>query len=424
MTEVEEHEETFAPDDLIDLEDELIEHLGVPESAMAIYREQISEDLLLKDEKGGKTLLPFVIGYIEKHGQAPTSAQIVHELGGHFTKPSTPVEWIIEQLRDRHERIRAKKIVSHLATLAVKDPHAATQYALEQFGDVARATASRQGVLLIDDWENQISEYNQRVLAGKLRGFSLGFPEIDEVTGGLRPGTMTFVCGRPKTSKSFMLLKAAVANALGGARIHFETMELREDEMYGRFQCMVAGVSYSRYFKGTLDKDDLEKLHEAGELLQQTSGQVRFVHASPDERTVRHVCERAKAWAPDIVEIDQFSFLTSTGVGNKPHERDKHTVYEIKDILTPLWPVFIAAQFNREAGSLTEMANLEQIGLTDAIGQAADLVLGIHSNKEMRESRMLQYGVVAARASEWVRGLISNQIGMNGDLKWIERCDD
>lgn len=405
----------------LDIEEELIDHLANPESAMYIYKQQIGTDLLLKDEKGAHTILPFVIDHIEKYGKAPTTSQVVHSLGGSFSEPTTPVEWVVDQLRDRFERNRTKEIVSRLATLAVSDPQEAVRFGLAEFSDVSRKTSSHDGILDVGDWDRAISIYNKRVLAGSYRGFSFGFKELDEVTGGMRPNTMAFVCGRPKTGKSWILLKSAVANMLAGARVHFETMELREDEMYGRFQCMVAGISYTKYFKGRLTHEEVEEMREIGELIRQSSGEVRFVHPKPDARSARDVADRAKEWSPDIVLGDQFSFLTSSSKSKEKHERDSATVGDIKDHIASLFPTMWAAQFNREASGLTEMADLGKIGLTDAIGQACDIALGIHVNKEMAESRMFELGTIAARASEGIRGLVSNQIGMSGDLKWIEK---
>lgn len=420
MSEVEEE----AYEEAVNLEDELIEHLALPESAEYIYRERIGEEFLTKREKDARALLVYVIAHIEEHGVAPAKSAILYELGGQFDQPKQPVTWLVQQLRERFERNRVKEAVTRLAAAVVEDPHEALRIGLRDLGDISRAVATQDRRLTaLGDWERGYEDYKHRVLKGALRGLSFGFPELDDAVGGLRPKNMVFVCGRPKHYKSWFLLKPAVANMLEGARIHFETMELGEQQMYGRFQCMVAGVNYRHYQMGTMTADEMEAMAQAGEILRQGSGDINFVHAHPTERTIKDVEARAKEWGADAVMLDQFSFITPLREYHKKNETDAATVYDIKDA-TEYCPFYVAAQFNREAASLTEMADLAQIGLTDAIGQASDMVFGLYRNKEMWESRLIEFGTIAAREAESVRGLIKIALNDNSNMRWVETRAD
>ena len=55
--------------------------------------------------------------------------------------------------------------------------------------------------------------------------------------------------------------------------------------------------------------------------------------------------------------------------------------------------------FGSRVSVFTEMG-LGQLGLTDRIGQASDIVFALFQNKEMRDNHMVQFGIVEARNSD------------------------
>lgn len=382
----------------VNLEDELLDHLAHPESAMAIYRSKFNVNLLNKDEHDGKRMLTYVLNYIVEHGEAPEPDVIIHDFGGgHFSTPRSPVLWLVEKFRERYKRNQAKAAVKKIATLATTDPHLAVRTALQEFGDIQRTASDRNRELVIEDWEDALADYRERVTSGKLHGITFGYEQMDSKLGGIRPNNMVFIVGRPKWYKSWQLLKSAVQAMHDGHRAVFFTLELSEQEMYGRFQCMVAGVGWNNYQHGKMSKEEWKLMHEAGERINDAPGRVDFIHARHDQRTVHELTMEAVQRDAEIVYLDQFRFLTPTRTYEKQNTEMESIVYDIKNIGCSEMPWYVAAQFNREAASLTEMADLAKIGLTDAIGQASDIVFGLYRNKDMAENNILQMGTIATR---------------------------
>lgn len=402
----------------LSLEDELIDHLADPESAMEIYKARFSPDLLNGGETDGRMMLDYVVKHIEEHGEAPAPEVISHALGGTFADPVSSVGWLIDEFRARHRRNNAKKVTKKVASLVVADPDEALRVALTEFGEIERVAADVGHTLTPDNWDDALREYEQRVEDGMLDGVTFGFPEVDEAIGGLRPYQMAFLVGRPKSTKSWLLLKSAVEAMWEGTTGTFITAELSVEEMYGRFQCMAAGVSYSLYQHGHLSTEDWQKFEETGERIRECKGRIDFVHPAHDQRSVADLSLEARRRDAEVVWFDQFRFATPRRQYEKAHAEMESIVYDIKAACEHQ-PWYVAAQFNREAAGLMEMADLSQIGLTDAIGQAADHVLGIHRSKDMIANNLLQLGVIATRGFKGGTWEIAERIGKNSNLRLL-----
>lgn len=402
------------------LEDELIDHLASPESAMAIYKARLTPDLLASDETEGKLLLEHVTAHIEKYGEAPAAEVIAHELGGQFGEPSSDVHWLIDQIKHRYRRNQAKAVTSKVAKLVVSAPEEALKVAIDEFGAIHSASADIGNVLDKESWGSALRDYERRIEEGQLNGITFGYEAIDESIGGLRPNQMAFIIGRPKSTKSWQLLQSAVKAVRDGVIGTFITAELGVEEMYGRFQCMYAGVSYSLYQHGRLSDSDWIRLEEAGEEYAESPGRIDFVHPPHNARLITDLSLEARRRDAQIVWFDQFRFATPRRQYDKPHAEMESIVYDIKAACEHS-PWYVAAQFNREAAGLTEMGDLSQIGLTDAIGQAADHVLGIYRSKEMIANRILQLGVIATRGFEGGTWEIAERIGKDTSFKLLER---
>lgn len=410
--------DTEAFDEPVNLEDELLDHLATPESAMAIYRAKFSLKLLNRDERDARAMLEYVLDHISEHGEPPEPEVIIHDLGGNFSTPASPVAWLIERFRDRYRRNQTKTVVTKIANLATSDPAEAVKVAINEMTEIQRVSSDRNRELTVEDWEDALVDYRERLNSGKFQGITFGYEMMDASLGGLRENNMVFIVGRPKWYKSWQLLKSAVGAMEAGHHGTFLTLELTEKEMYGRFQCMVAGVGWNNYQHGRMSKDEWNRMHEAGERINEADGRISFLHPRPDQRTIPEMAQEARHRGAEIVYLDQFSFVEPLRDYVKEHEKMKSIVYDIKNACDPM-PWYVAAQFNREAANLNEIADLSKIGLTDAIGQASDIVLGLFRNKDMAENNLLQLGTVATRGFQGGTWEIGVQLTAHTNFKML-----
>lgn len=74
-------------------------------------------------------------------------------------------------------------------------------------------------------------------------GFSLGFPDLDRLTGGLRPGELMTVASNTGEGKSILVGQMACHLAQQGHKVAFFGLEMAGDEMFGRLVCARANLS-------------------------------------------------------------------------------------------------------------------------------------------------------------------------------------
>jgi replicative DNA helicase len=194
---------------------------------------------------------------------------------------------------------------------------------------------------------------------------------------------------------------------------------MSREEMYERYMCMASGVSYTRLEHGLLTDKEQAAIAKRMEELS-GFGQLHIVQPTYGDRTVRKMCATARTLGADAVYIDQISFVESGR--NVPLDlRHREVEYICEDLKAACsdFPIMVAAQFNREAASLGEMADLSKIGLSDAIGQKADLLMGIYASSEMMKSKLFQYGIIAARACEPKTWEIVSELSINTNFRCI-----
>jgi len=411
-------EDDSAPDDGdFTLEDQLYDHLAIPESAMRLYRERFSVEMLSGREVELRNAVEFVFSHIEKEKVVPTPEVIEYETGAPFEAPKTEIGWLIEKIRDRHKRNKTKEVLTAAARKASSAPDEALNLAVSSLSELQALTAPRVHELSTRDWGVRLEAYRQRVLAGSSVGYSFGWEEVDRHIGGLKQGEVAYVIGRPKRFKSWMLLKSAVEVAMHpvkpGRAVLF-SLEMTEQVMFDRYMCMAAGVNYKHFVDGVLDAQDQKIMAECQEEIDENPDASNLIIAHPpqSQRTVQGLRQYALEHGADVIYIDQLSFVKSTRAvpADKRHLEIEYINEDLREAAQD-FPIYIAAQFNREAANLGEMADLSKIGLSDSIGQKADILLGLYQNKDMRENKILEFGVIEARNY----GIHRWEIGINFD---------
>ena len=211
---------------------------------------------------------------------------------------------------------------------------------------------------------------------------STGLPELDEVlAGGLRPGELVIVAGRPSMGKSALALGIATLVARTGKAVLIESYEMSRIQIGQRLLAAESGVDIAvlRAGKGNLTDADWERLVRAGDDIAQLPlevddlpGQVLQVKAAAKQYAAKH--EKGLG----LLVIDYLQLMPVVAGRHNTREQE---VAEISRSLKRLSkeldvPVIALSQLNRSLENRTDkrptMADLRESG---AIEQDADIIL-------------------------------------------------
>jgi replicative DNA helicase len=217
----------------------------------------------------------------------------------------------------------------------------------------------------------------------RLAGIPTGFADLDALTGGLLPGQMVIVAGRPGMGKSTLLLDIARhASIRSGHRAAVFSLEMSRSEVIGRVICAQSRVPYMHLRDAALSEDDITRITRK---LPDIQDAPLHVDDTPLMSMMQIRAEltrmQLRGEPADLVCIDYVQLVQ--GSGRKSDNRQQ----EVSDISrgTKLMakdfgvPVIMAAQLNRGPEARADhkpfLSDLRESG---ALEQDADLVLLLH----------------------------------------------
>ena len=109
----------------------------------------------------------------------------------------------------------------------------------------------------IDDWHNN---------PDKLRGLPTGFTDFDKLTGGLRPGDLVIVAGRPsmgKTTLAVNMAEYAAVNPGTRASVAIFSMEMPSEQVITRMLASIGGVPLNSLRSGKISDEDWVRITSA-----------------------------------------------------------------------------------------------------------------------------------------------------------------
>lgn len=94
-------------------------------------------------------------------------------------------------------------------------------------------------------------------------GLSTGLVDLDKKLGGLMPGDLITVAGRPGMGKTVLALTIARHVALNGGQVLFFSLEMSADQLGDRLQAMETGIEVDRQRRGDVGMDEIPAMIEA-----------------------------------------------------------------------------------------------------------------------------------------------------------------
>jgi replicative DNA helicase len=201
------------------------------------------------------------------------------------------------------------------------------------------------------------------------------WPALNELIGGLRPGALYVIGGRPGKGKSMIALQLATAIAVAERPVAFFSLEMGALELAARALSAETQIPLGKIDTKQLSEDEKKRLSVAhtslaSSLYLEASSGRKVTELRPSLRQIR-----ATAGAmPVAVFVDYLQLLEAEG--SSLYERVTAISKQLKSLAMELdVPIIALAQLNRQAENRSGAPSLADLRDSGAIEQDADAVL-------------------------------------------------
>ena len=358
----------------------------------------VTREMFLEVEQ---SLFDFVEAHIKEHGAVPHRQTILTELGIELPQtvepPSYYVKYVDEAYRHKAMKVSVMGVKDCLNSKDVKG-------AEEKIKDCAamlsqhnhRAQVVDFGSKAADTIEKHIAQSELNQALGNQLGIMSGWKYLDDMSGGLVPGDLLTVIGRPQKGKTFLGLKMARHAWWRQHRdVMFVSMEMLPLLLMQRLTAMHVKVSAKKVKQGTgIVTKTKQKIITELTSLQEYEPKFWIIDGNLTA-SITDIQMLAYQLQPALIVIDGAYLLTPTDKFAKNKITDTCEGMK-KDLATNLQvPVIGSYQFNRELEGLKskkdkdKMKNdsgLHHIYGSDAVGQLSSIVLGLFEDELEEDS--------------------------------------
>lgn len=347
----------------------------------------------------------FMHQFLKKHGAVPKMDTIKTHTGVSLVPCEEPVDYYLSLVKTRYVK---SEVVSIMQAV-----HASMQDNTPP-EEVLAEMVSRGMGLKLNTVENKIFDYRKSAALlhqqakeafylGHVGGLETGWKTYDDMAGGLMPGDMMSVVGRPASGKSWLLIWMAFLSWLKGNPVLLVSMEMSPLLIMQRLSSIDTKTSMTKLkTKGLLPKE-LDKYFDA---LKANEAQEHgfFVLDGNLSSTVEDIWLSATVLKPKSIWLDG-GYLVK-----HPTERDRfRRVAENADLmkqnLSPLAPTCVSWQFAKppkgsKKGETNKDLSGDDIGYSDAILQVSSTAIGIMQEESVETIETKRAKILKGRNGE------------------------
>ena len=250
--------------------------------------------------------------------------------------------------------------------------------------------ASLQKALTVrhaNDWQDassaavSLSKHIDDVLTQGVVGISTGFPTLDSLNGGFRPGQLVVIGARPSVGKSALMGGIAIGAAQRGHKVGILSLEMEAKDIFGRMVSSETGVPFSEMDRSGLR--DRKKQHIVSRALSGMA-ELPLFFSDTAQCTIHDIRAKAEQLKQrhglDMLLLDYLQLVEETDKYRSREQGIAQISRGLKMLAMNLEiPVIALSQLNREsehrADKRPTMADLRESG---AIEQDADIVMILH----------------------------------------------
>ena len=389
-----------------------------------------------------REIYSFSLDYLIKSEfkSAPTENLLKIKFESYFNDAGWPTEEylvhiITDDLLERYRRAKVQKILLESADTLDDDPEKAINIAVSKLIKIQEDTATRERIEVYGEhFQHRVDEYIDSTIdlekSKKRKGIYFGWDLINDQLYGIHPGELAVIAGYTGVGKSLTGAKLALEAARRGTKVYLLNLELDKELELKRLDCLVSGVSFTKYERGELNSIELEKLKSARGIIESFGDNLLIdTPSNANERTVQDLYNRAKLWGAELVIGDQLSWLTPEGnykgSSNTQTAQMSELIVDITRInkemnLASIWLV----QFNRDSQNRSKQrGGLQHIALSSQIEQNVSIAIGISATQEMIKQEIKVFEILKSRRSGLKSYLMEYAMDEKTSIEVIKEMD-
>lgn len=223
-------------------------------------------------------------------------------------------------------------------------------------------------------------------------GLQTGYPELDRLITGLRPGEMFVLAARPSIGKTALALNIAANLALGSERlpVGIFSLEMPARQLVLRMLCSDARIGMAEVREGAITHQRWKQMMKAAQRLKDAvividdTGGIDILELKSKARRMK------RDYGIKVLLIDYLQLVQVSGMNrNSSRENEVSRMSgAIKALAKELdIPIVVLAQLNRQAAQQGLRPRLAHLRESGAIEQDADVVALLHRDRDEQQDR-------------------------------------
>ena len=328
-----------------------------------------------------------VFSELERRGLAEKAGgqRYVYRVGDK-TAVQTALDSYIEAVRERSDRTKLLKAVDDVKNKALGGKMRASEavdYAISEISHLRGAGESKGFEPLSEILKATVTDITKELKDEKSGGkVKVGFPKLDSMLGGLRPGSLNILAARPSMGKSALAINMAANVAARQYPVAIFSLEMSKVEIASRLMSSsmnrpVNEIIYSRRMDDK-DKADIDKA------FKHLSSFPIFIDDNSDTNPVTMKSKlqqlMASNFPPKLVVIDYLQLMTMPGTGSRSRNEEVTAISRSLKLLAKEFdiPIIALSQLSRGAAQRDDHTpQLSDLRDSGAIEQDADTVMFI-----------------------------------------------
>lgn len=216
-------------------------------------------------------------------------------------------------------------------------------------------------------------------------GIATGIGRLDAMLGGLRPGEVTILAGRPSMGKTALGVTIAWNIAKAGIPVMFFSLEMSTEQLYMRVISAETGISTHRQRTGQIEDSEWSALNDARQALQTHPLWIDQDPRVTPASLVGRVRKRIKPEQQGLAVIDYLQLMNPDR-----RARESNRVAEVSEISREIklaakeldMPIIVLSQLSRAVEAREDKRpQLSDLRESGAIEQDADIVAFLYRDE-------------------------------------------